>query len=351
MTITSPVVTTIMKRRSYLVALASALLLIDDRTRSSTTCDALLAPVVSAFRLRHQQQQQHQQQPAKRVTVHYVPSTIAIGTTWGTRTCTSTSTTRPSLVVAHGWLDNFLPKPYDAEADAAADEQRRTEYPEQYAATYELLSRSAILPSDTGTDAEFIRPLLKQTQLECREIKVVYDANVHGWDAAAFHSKVDGCGAAVVIVKTDDGATVVGGYNPKGWSGLGGARPSVASFLFYKRNGGGGGGGGGDDSEGNRRIYQKLRKVGGGGLACANDDPRGGIYFGPDALVIPLQPGPRERMAQSKLGPYFERGPDDLSSILSGGAATLEDLKVWVGVYADGEDVPYSGAVLDMTSG
>jgi hypothetical protein len=250
-------------------------------------------------------------------------------------------------------LDNFLPKPYDAEADAAADVQRRKEYPEQYPATYDLLPQTALLPSDKGTDAEFIRPLLKQTQLECREIKVVYDANVHGWDATAFHSKVDGCGAAVVVAKADDGATVVGGYNPKGWSGLGGARPSVASFLFYERDGGGGGGesSNGDDSAGNRYMYQKLRKVGGGGLACANDDPKGGIYFGPDALVIPLQPGSRGRMAQSKLGPYFERGPDDLSSILNGGVAPLEDLKVWVGVYADGEEIPYSGAVLDMTSG
>ena len=56
-------------------------------------------------------------------------------------------------------------------------------------------------------------------------------------------------------------------------------------------------------------------------------------------------------MAQSKLGPYFERGPEDLASVFPGGAAVLEDLKVVVGVYDDGEDIPYSGGVIDMTSG
>ena len=56
-------------------------------------------------------------------------------------------------------------------------------------------------------------------------------------------------------------------------------------------------------------------------------------------------------MAQSKLGPYFERGPEDLSSVFPGGAAVLDDLKVVVGVYDDGEDIPYAGGVMDMTSG
>jgi hypothetical protein len=130
----------------------------------------------------------------------------------------------------------------------------------------------------------------------------------------------------------------VGGYNPKGWSSLGGARPSVASFLFY-----------GDES-GN---IQKLRKVGGGGLAIARDDAEYGISFGPDGLVIPLQPGKFSRATQSKLGTYFERGPEERSSLFAphGGSATLSSLKVFVGKYAPGEEIPYSSGVLDMTSG
>ena len=40
-----------------------------------------------------------------------------------------------------------------------------------------------------------------------------------------------------------------------------------------------------------------------------------------------------------------------LFSAGGGGAATLQDLKVIVGIYQDGEDIPYSGGVMDMTSG
>ncbi|KAL3921508.1 MAG: hypothetical protein SGILL_002713, partial [Bacillariaceae sp.] len=164
-------------------------------------------------------------------------------------------------------------------------------------------------------------------------LQLVYDAQKKGWNPTAFHQAVDGKGASVVIAETVEG-NVCGGYNPKGWSSLGGARPSVAAFLFYQKAPG---------------KFQKLQKVGGGGLACARDDPDFGISFGPDALVIGLQPG-RERIAQSKLGPYFERGPQDLTSLF-GGVEELMQLKVLVGCYEEGEEIPYSGGVLDMTSG
>lgn len=205
-----------------------------------------------------------------------------------------------------------------------------------------------------------VRPLLKQTQLERRPLRVAYDANVDGWDGPSFHERVDGCGAAVVLATTttttasSNGQRImVGGYNPKGWAGLGGARPSVAAFLFYQKRRSSNNMMEDDNNE--EYGWQKLAKVGGGGLACANDDPPGGIYFGPDGLVIPLRSGDgdasRAKVAQSKLGPYFERGPEDLASVFPGGAAVLEDLKVVVGVYDDGEDIPYSGGVMDMTSG
>ena len=112
----------------------------------------------------------------------------------------------------------------------------------------------------------------------------------------------------------------------------------MAAFLFYSK--------GDDDSS-----FQKLRKVGGGGLACASDDPGFGISFGPDGLVIPLLDG-NNRIAKSKLGPYYERGPQDLSSLFSdGGVAELKDIRCYVGVYGPEEEIPYSGGVLDMTSG
>jgi hypothetical protein len=150
---------------------------------------------------------------------------------------------------------------------------------------------------------------------------------------------VDGKGAAIVIATTWDGK-IVGGYNPKGWASLGGARPSIAAFLFYEQN-----------AKDSRRQFQKLQKVGGGGLACARDDPGFGISFGADGLVIDLQPS-RERLARSKLGPYFERGPENRSSLFDkNGAAELRELKILVGFYERGEEIPYSGGVLDMTSG
>ena len=88
-------------------------------------------------------------------------------------------------------------------------------------------------------------------------------------------------------------------------------------------------------------------------VACSNDSNDFGTSFGPDSLVIPLL-SKNSRRATSKLGPYFEKGPDDLNSLFGkgvGGTCTLSTLQVYSGVYEDGEDIPYSGGVLDMTSG
>ena len=226
----------------------------------------------------------------------------------------------------YGWLENFF------EPNKSSSESRQVQYPEQYPATYEI--NEDVVPEDEAIpEALLVRPLLKNTQLQSRPLQLVYDANRDGWNPASFHNAVDGKSASVVLATAKDGSQC-GGYNPKGYASLGGARPSVAAFLFYQR---------GDK-------FQKLQKVGGGGLACARDDPGFGISFGPDGLVIGLQDG-REKLAASKLGPYFERGPEDLPSIFPSGAVELTDLKVLVGVYSDNEEIPYSGGVLDMTSG
>jgi hypothetical protein len=233
----------------------------------------------------------------------------------------------------HGWFDNLFPAPI---SDSSAGSDRQQQYPEQYPAAYEI---SDIQVSSDKADAKLVRPLMKQTQLESRPLRVAYDARSQGWNPQAFHRAVDGQGAAIVLAKANNSKTWFGGYNPKGWSSLGGARPSVAAFLWYTETG-----------TTSTTKLQKLRKVGGGGLACAKDDMDTGIWLGADGLVIPLATG-QPRRAQSKLGPYFERGPDNLSSMFGTGAVELSELKVLVGVYQRGEEIPYSGGVLDMTSG
>jgi hypothetical protein len=256
-----------------------------------------------------------------------------------------------SAVQMQGWFDNLFPAPISDSSSAGSD--RQLKYPEQYPATYDL---SDMKVSSDDADAKLVRPLLKQTQLECRRLRVAYNARSQGWNPQAFHRAVDGQGAAIVLAKASRSSNEnnkskewFGGYNPKGWTSLGGARPSVAAFLWYTTTAA-------TITDANKssatKTLQKLRKVGGGGLACVKDDGNTGIWLGADGLVIPLEDGNEPRRAQSKLGPYFERGPDNLSSIFGAGAAVeLSELKVLVGVYERGEEIPYAGGVLDMTSG
>jgi hypothetical protein len=200
-------------------------------------------------------------------------------------------------------------------------------FPEQKAATYELLKDG---PLEFG-DPAFVRPLMKQTQLEYRNLRVVYDANKHGYNAKAFHNRVDGQGAAIILAKA--GGQWFGGYNPRGWASLGGSRPSIAAFLFYKKPFG----------------WQKLRVLGNGGMACGNDLFDSGIVMGAEGLVIPLG-GSYPKSVASRLGTYFESGPDNRSTLLprAGETVELQELKVLVGVYDKGEDIPNSGGVLDL---
>ena len=204
----------------------------------------------------------------------------------------------------------------------------RVRYPEKFPATYELSNYK--VPFEFG-DAAFVRPLLKQTQLENRKLQVAYDAKKHGFNAKTFHSKVDGCGSAVVLAKADN--QWFGAYNPRGWASLGGSRPSVAAFLFYKPLFG---------------KFQKVRVLNRGGNACANDLFDKGIYMGAEGLVVPLDD---TRSVRSRLGTYFEIGPATKRYTLlprAGEECQLQELKVLVGVYEKGEDIPNSGGVIDL---
>mmetsp|Transcript_14141 Transcript_14141/g.20200 ORF Transcript_14141/g.20200 Transcript_14141/m.20200 type:complete len:335 (+) Transcript_14141:38-1042(+) len=160
-------------------------------------------------------------------------------------------------------------------------------FPEQYLATKDewALPLDADAPGDIAT----LRPFLKNTNLENRPLRLTYDANQHGWNAAAFHQKVDKQSPAVVLCVTNKGL-ICGGYNPKGWVGYGEARGSIAAFLFQVQ---------GPYADTNAPGY-KLQKVGGPSFA-QNDLPELGPCFGADSLVIPFTEE-NPKLARSKLG-------------------------------------------------
>mmetsp|Transcript_16447 Transcript_16447/g.30561 ORF Transcript_16447/g.30561 Transcript_16447/m.30561 type:complete len:185 (-) Transcript_16447:601-1155(-) len=175
-----------------------------------------------------------------------------------------------------------------------------------------------------------LRPLLKNTNLEFRSLKLTYSANRDGWNPVAFHKKVDKKGGGLVVCTTTDGL-ICGGYNPKGWVGYGEARGSIAAFLFvYKR--------------GLSELPTKLRKVGGPSLA-QQDLPELGPSFGADSLVIPLEKS-NPKLARSKLGSYYERFPGGGNTLFGkrGASVQLKDLKVFHGVYKEGEYIPFTDA-------
>lgn len=202
-------------------------------------------------------------------------------------------------------------------------------FPEQYPATIDEWADP--LKSD-DKEMAMLRPFLKNTNFETRGLRLTYDANRDGWDPVSFHSKVDKQGAGILFGTTRAGIQF-GGYNPKGWVGYGEARGSIAAFLFII--------GGKYASGGSPGI--KLRKVGGPGLAQM-DNPEIGPSFSPDALVIPMQQD-NSRLARSKLGSYFERLPDGTNSLFGKDSMVqLKELRVYHGVYEEGEYIPFTDA-------
>ena len=188
--------------------------------------------------------------------------------------------------------------------------------------------------SDDAT-VKLFRPALAQTNFEKRGLKLAFDATRDGWSAEAFHAKLDFQGPAVVFCRTTDGSTF-GGYNPKGWVNYGEYRGSLAAFLYCWPDGA--------DPEAD--LPTKLAKVGGAILAQMDDGS--GPKFGADSLVVPLGAGgvKNPRVVRVKLGSYYERLPGGRNSFLTNGAreAELAELKVYTGVYAPGEYVPFTDA-------
>lgn len=86
-----------------------------------------------------------------------------------------------------------------------------------------------------------------------------------------------------------------------------------------------------------------------GSMACGRDEYGAGIYFGADALSIPLLTK-RPREVTSRLGMFFESGPGNRSTLLpvKGADASVSELYVVSGVYAEGEYIPNSGGVSEL---
>lgn len=204
-------------------------------------------------------------------------------------------------------------------------------FPEQYPAVVDAWADP--LPAmDTTAEMKLLRPLLKNTNLETRGLCLSYDAQQHGWNAAAFHARCDKKGPGIVYCKTTD-QLICGGYNPKGWVGYGEARGSIAAFLYVY-------------TQGPQELPTKLRKVGGKSFA-ANDLPEYGPCFGADSFIIPLD-GTRRQVARSKLGSYYERFPQSGTETLfgrkRGAQVDLAELKVYHGVWAPDEYIPHTDA-------
>ncbi|PXF41436.1 hypothetical protein BWQ96_08817 [Gracilariopsis chorda] len=214
----------------------------------------------------------------------------------------------------------------------------RDRFPELYPATLDEFAE--LLPEDVD-EVRLFRPLLARTQLQKRPLQLLYDANRDGWSSEAFHERLNRKGASVVFARSQK--AVFGGYNPKGFVGYGESRGSKAAFLFTWPDG--------DTS----KPAMKMRKVGGAALAVV-DEPDTGPKFGADSFVIPLRP-PRvdreedqsDRIAYSKLGSYYERRPDGHNCLFgeneSGKGTVLTELKIFAGVYEEGEEIPFNDAL------
>jgi len=204
--------------------------------------------------------------------------------------------------------------------DPAPMGMQRIDKPEMYPATTE--AAAAPVAGDTP-EAARLRPLLAGTQLEEVPLRLAFDAERDGWSAAAFHAGVDTFGAALVVAETRGGA-LVGGYNPRGWVGLGEEKTAIAAFLFTWPEG---------YQEGRALVDIKLPTVGGGALAVTDLEGSGPL-FGVESLCVPLEgAGEAAKAAKSRLGSYFARRPDGERTLFTPGegrTAQLKSLRVYV---------------------
>jgi hypothetical protein len=75
-------------------------------------------------------------------------------------------------------------------------------FPEQYPAVLDIWAEPV---ASDNNEVKALRPMLKNTNLEFRDLKLTYSANRDGWNANAFHKKVDKLGGGLVVCTTSDG--------------------------------------------------------------------------------------------------------------------------------------------------
>ena len=231
-------------------------------------------------------------------------------------------------------FDFFFGAPAEGEVSGMA---RTAGTPDTYPATKTEFAEAV---DGDSAEVQLLRPMLKNTNLEFLPLRLAYDSQRDGWTASKWHAKVDCTGPCMVVAKTAGGA-FCGGYAPKGFAGYGENRGSIAAFLFTWPDG--------DTS----RPVVKLQKIGGAGLATI-DMPETGPRFGSDGFVVRMDTPGAERQACAKLGPYYEAMPGGGRSIFAvdegakmQGTITTEltMLRTYVGVWPEGERIPYDGAI------
>mmetsp|Transcript_19157 Transcript_19157/g.18500 ORF Transcript_19157/g.18500 Transcript_19157/m.18500 type:complete len:189 (+) Transcript_19157:175-741(+) len=130
------------------------------------------------------------------------------------------------------FISRFFSKLLPAPEDMGLTRFNSTTRPENYPCIKNEYAN--LLETDhSDPDKILVRQLLKNTNLETRDLQLIYDGDVDGWTAVNFHKKLDKKGPAVVLGKSVSGG-VFGGYNPTGWVNYGEYRGSIAAFLFGK---------------------------------------------------------------------------------------------------------------------
>ena len=226
-------------------------------------------------------------------------------------------------------FERFLPKPEQVGLSRFTPDSN----PEKFPPTKTRIA--APLPSDKG-DMVLARSVLAGTNLETRELQLLFSGDRDSYSKVAFHNKVDRKGPCIVLCRCRKGgaAYVFGGYNPTGWVNLGEYRGSIAAFLYVYRG----------EADIKSMSAVKLSKIGGAGLAQIDDGS--GPRFGSEGLTILLDRA-YPRRVRCKLGLYYEKMPGGSNSLLPEGCFDdeLTDVQVFGGIYAAGEKVPYNDAL------
>mmetsp|Transcript_13750 Transcript_13750/g.22917 ORF Transcript_13750/g.22917 Transcript_13750/m.22917 type:complete len:278 (-) Transcript_13750:1129-1962(-) len=152
------------------------------------------------------------------------------------------------------------------------------------------LRMQSTVPKNSLLSKVDIQSLVKQTALLDKPLTRIYTASKDGWDASAFHRKVDFNPPvpSLVIMKTKSGG-VSGCFNPLGWQSRDDYRDSRNCFLYKVTKSG---------------NIEKSTKIGGSGAALYDFGDRA-IWFA-EALNIPMNPKYLpNKTAKSNLGTSY----------------------------------------------